>query len=88
MKGKQIMKLDKFDVFFEYGQRDYAEWPRLEFINNEYYGRDKILHNVSAKEAYKFCKDNETELARKKEIENSHVKDFRAKCFWTNAWDD
>ena len=80
------MKHDKFDVVLEYGQRDYSKgWFAYKYFNNEHYGCDKILHNVSAEEARKFCKNNATELACKKEIENSHLKNYHAICFWTIA---
>ena len=86
------MKHDKFDVVLEYGQEDFSgkihKFDYIKFINNENYGYDKILHNVSAEEARNFCKNNATELACKKEIENSHLKHFRAMCFWTSVQED
>lgn len=81
---------DKFDVFLQYGQLDYSNgcFFATEYINNENYGCDKIIHNISAEEAAQFCINHGFNLAWEKEIENSHLKNFKATCFWTIAQED
>lgn len=83
------MKHDKFDVVLQYGQLDYSNgFFATKYIKNENYGCDKILHNVSAEEAEKFCNNQAFDLAWEKEMENSHLKNFKAACFWTIAQED
>ena len=83
------MEHDKFDVVLQYGQIDYSKGIfATKYLRNENYGCDKILHNISAEEAQKFCFSHAFDLAWEKEIENSHLENFKATCFWTIAQED
>ena len=88
MKGNEIMKLDKFDVVLQFGQLDTSTWFASKYLSNEHYGWEIIKHNVTAEEAQRYLEFHKWDHIDKKMMENSHVKDFYATMFWTNAQGD
>ena len=79
------MSEGKFDVVLQFGQLNMSTWYASKYLDNEYYGIEIIKHNVSAEEAQCYLEFHKCDHINEKMEENSHVKDFYASCFWTNA---
>lgn len=83
------MSEGKFDVVLQFGQLDYSNgWYAYKYLDNEHYGVEIIKHNVSAEEAQQYVVSHRWEHIDKKMRENSHLENFKATCFWTNAQED